>query len=95
MARWLPSETQVAIWAPTTSRVVNSTPRESLATCASAPVCGPICTIADNGRIGFRDNLFDGIFGGREKLGDYMEELDREECLQLFDEYMSLYHDTY
>lgn len=41
-ARWLPSETQVAIWAPTTSRVVNSTPRESLVTCASAPVCGLI-----------------------------------------------------
>ena len=53
------------------------------------------CTIADNGRIGFRDDQFDGIFGGREKLGDYMEELDREECLQLFDEYMSLHHDTY
>lgn len=53
------------------------------------------CTIADNGRIGFRDDQFDGIFWGREKLGDYMEELDREECLQLFDEYMSLHHETY
>lgn len=53
------------------------------------------CTIADNGRIGFRDDKFDGIFGGREKLGDYMEELDREACLQLFDEYLSMTHKIY
>jgi len=46
------------------------------------------CTIADNGRIGFRDDKFDGIFGGREKLGNYLEELDRDKCLELFDEYM-------
>lgn len=53
------------------------------------------CTIEDNGRIGFRDDKFDGIFGGREKLGDYLEELCREDCLKLFDEYMSMSHDTY
>ena len=28
------------------------------------------CTIADNEIIGFRDNKFDQIFGGRDKLGD-------------------------
>ena len=37
----------------------------------------------------------EGKVVARLKGGDYMEELDREECLQLFDEYMSLHHDTY
>lgn len=40
------------------------------------------CTIADNEIIGFRDNKFDQIFGGRDKLGDYMTEIDREACLR-------------
>lgn len=53
------------------------------------------CTIEDNGRIGFRDDKFDGIFGGREKLGDYLTKVDREECLKLFDEYLSLQHTIY
>ena len=53
------------------------------------------CTIEDNGRIGFRDDKFDGIFGGREKLGDYLEEFCREDCLKLFDDYMSISHETY
>lgn len=45
------------------------------------------CTIADNEIIGFRDNKFDQIFGGRNKLGDYMTEIDREACLRLFQDY--------
>lgn len=45
------------------------------------------CTIADNEIIGFRDNKFDQIFGGRDKLGDYMTEVDREACLRLFQDY--------
>ena len=45
------------------------------------------CTIADNEIIGFRDNKFDQIFGGRDKLGDYMTEVDREACLRLFLDY--------
>ena len=53
------------------------------------------CTIEDNGRIGFRDDKFDGIFGGREKLEGYMKELGRIECLGLFDEYLSLNHKIY
>ena len=53
------------------------------------------CTIADNDRIGFRDEKFDRIFGGREKLGDYMVECDREECLELFEEYISTEHKNY
>lgn len=53
------------------------------------------CTIEDNGRIGFRDDKFDGIFGGRDKMPGYMTELDREACLALFDEYLSLEHKSY
>ena len=53
------------------------------------------CTIEDNGRIGFRDDKFDKIFGGREKLGDYLIQIDREKCLKLFDEYAALQHKTY
>ncbi len=53
------------------------------------------CTIGDNGRIGFRDDKFNDIFGGREKLGGYLVETDREACLKLFDEYVGLQHKTY
>lgn len=48
------------------------------------------CTIADNEIIGFRDNKFDQIFGGRDKLGDYMTEVDREACLCLFQDYSKM-----
>lgn len=48
------------------------------------------CTIADNEIIGFRDNKFDQIFGGRNKLGDYMTEIDREACLRLFQDYSKM-----
>ncbi|MBR4809738.1 MAG: nucleoside deaminase [Bacteroidales bacterium] len=53
------------------------------------------CTIADNDRIGFRDDKFDKIFGGRDKLPGLMEELDRDECLKLFDDYMAMSHENY
>lgn len=53
------------------------------------------CTIADNGKIGFRDDKFNNIFGGREKLGDYMTELCREDCLQLFEDYANMTHKEY
>ena len=53
------------------------------------------CTIADNDRIGFRDDKFDQIFGGRDKLPGFMTEIDREACLQLFDDYLSAEHTTY
>lgn len=53
------------------------------------------CTIADNDRIGFRDDKFDRIFGGRDKLPGLMEELDRAACVELFDEYLSLEHKNY
>ena len=53
------------------------------------------CTIADNEIIGFRDNKFDQIFGGRDKLGDYMTEIDREACLRLFQDYSKMDATTY
>lgn len=53
------------------------------------------CTIEDNGIIGFRDDKFNTIFAGRDKLGNYMEELGREECLELFDRYIHSQHDLY
>lgn len=53
------------------------------------------CTIKDNGIIGFRDDKFNDIFGGRDKLSDFMTELDREECLKLFEEYNAMQHTLY
>lgn len=53
------------------------------------------CTIEDNGKIGFRDDKFDGLFAGRDKLGDYLTEMDRKECQELFDKYLSLNHKIY
>ena len=53
------------------------------------------CTIADNDRIGFRDDKFDKIFGGRDKMPGFMEEMDRAACVELFDEYLSLEHRNY
>lgn len=45
------------------------------------------CTIEDNESIGFRDAKFDHLLGGRQKMADYLEQVDRDECLELFDEY--------
>lgn len=53
------------------------------------------CTIEDNGEIGFRDDKFDELFGGRDKLTEYMSEMDREACLALFDDYKQMSHETY
>ena len=48
------------------------------------------CTIEDNGLIGFRDDVFDRLFGGRDQLQDFLLPLDREACLKLFSEYNSM-----
>ncbi|MDO4490941.1 MAG: deaminase [Lachnospiraceae bacterium] len=53
------------------------------------------CTIADNALIGFRDEVFDQKFGGRESFQDYLVETDREACLQLFEEYNNLNREKY
>ena len=49
------------------------------------------CTIKDNERIGFRDNKFDKIMGGRAGLPEgFLTEESREECSKLFEEYNTL-----
>lgn len=53
------------------------------------------CSIAENGRIGFRDDRFDQIFGGRDKLVGFMEQIDHKECEELFDEYIAMNHTIY
>lgn len=45
------------------------------------------CTIDDNESIGFRDAKFDELLGGRSKMSEYLEQIGRELCLELFDEY--------
>lgn len=52
------------------------------------------CTIEDNSKIGFRDEKFDNLFTGREKLKDFLFCLDREECLKLYDEYNKIKNKT-
>ena len=53
------------------------------------------CTIEDNAEIGFRDQDFDELAGGREELSDYMICIDREACLELFEEYKQSEHTAY
>ncbi len=53
------------------------------------------CTIEDNGLIGFRDDKFDKIFGGRDKLEGFMSEVERQSCLELFNLYRSLKRKIY
>lgn len=53
------------------------------------------CTIKDNALIGFRDDHFNDLFAGRDKLGDYLVEMDRDACLELFDEYRNMPHEKY
>ena len=53
------------------------------------------CTIADNERIGFRDNKFNNIFEGRDKLKDYLVQIDRDACLELFEEYLKTKPENY
>ena len=53
------------------------------------------CTIEDNGLIGFRDDKFDKIFGGRDKLEGFMTEVERQSCLDLFHFYRTLRRQTY
>ena len=45
------------------------------------------CNVLDTDKIGFRDDVFYARFHSRESV---CEELDREECLKLYEEYLSL-----
>lgn len=53
------------------------------------------CTIEDNGIIGFRDDKFDKIFGGRDRLNGLMEQFERDACLDLFKKYNAMQHKLY
>jgi len=53
------------------------------------------CTIEDNADIGFRDEIFDELAGGREELEDYLTCIDRDACLELFEVYKHLQHTVY
>ena len=53
------------------------------------------CTIKDNEIIGFRDDKFDKLFGGRENVKDYLKQIDHKECLELFEFYKSINHKLY
>ena len=49
------------------------------------------CSLADNEEIGFRDVRFDKMMGGRSELAEeFMEEKDREMCLEVFEEYKKI-----
>lgn len=48
------------------------------------------CTIEENEMIGFRDQIFDTKFGGREAFSDYLIQIDHEACLELFKEYADM-----
>ena len=53
------------------------------------------CNIDDTDNIGFRDEKFYDMIGQRVSLNDYVEEMDREACLELFEYYSSLEHELY
>ena len=53
------------------------------------------CTIDDNALIGFRDEEFDALAGGREQLADYLVCVDRDACLELFQCYSDMTHVLY
>ena len=53
------------------------------------------CTIEDNADIGFRDEAFDELSGGRESLSDFLVCIDRDACLKLFKVYSDMEHQTY
>ncbi len=53
------------------------------------------CNLEDNSRIGFRDKRFDELAGGRDKLGDYLTCIDRDACLELFEDYSRSDHKIY
>jgi tRNA(Arg) A34 adenosine deaminase TadA len=53
------------------------------------------CTIEDNAAIGFRDEAFDELSGGRERLSDFLVCMDRDACLKLFKVYSDMEHQIY
>lgn len=53
------------------------------------------CSIEDNSKIGFMDEELDSLGSARKELKDYLNCIDREACLKLFDEYNEMEHTLY
>ncbi len=53
------------------------------------------CTISDNAKIGFRDEKFDQLSGGRDTFKDFLVCIDRKACQKLFAVYSNLEHEIY
>ena len=52
------------------------------------------CTIEDTAKIGFRDSIFYQFQKDEEAKSKFSKMLDREACLKLYDEYMSIENKT-
>ncbi len=52
------------------------------------------CTISDTDKIGFRDEIFYKNWNETDD-DDYGDELDREDCLKLFDDFEKMKHELY
>jgi guanine deaminase len=50
------------------------------------------CNVVDTDKIGFRDDIFYHMTA--EKKSKFQTELDRDECLKLYDKYMSIENKT-
>ena len=48
------------------------------------------CNIADTEKIGFRDSIFYNFQNDVEARRNFAKELDREDCLKLYEEYLSI-----
>lgn len=48
------------------------------------------CSLKDNEKIGFRDKKFERILNDRDSALDYLERIDKDLCLELFNEYNEL-----
>lgn len=44
-------------------------------------------TIEENAMIGFRDEKFDKLLINRKKINHYLEQVDHDECIKLFENY--------
>ncbi|MGM9971601.1 MAG: nucleoside deaminase [Anaeroplasmataceae bacterium] len=48
------------------------------------------CNISDTSIIGFRDSLFYEFMNDKDRKNKFVEELDREECLEVYKEYSDI-----
>lgn len=53
------------------------------------------CNIVDTAKIGFRDSAFYDFQNNEEAKKAFIKELDREECLKLYDKYLTLERTKY